>query len=285
MWLPGAGELYRRGCGRTAAARQPGCSARAFRCARGTRGEAGGAGRVQPPRFRQWQAGPDRGRGPCGPDRGGDRDAAPAGLGAGARLAGRAGGGLAVDADRLCARNWRRGSISPTRAMCRSRLPAAFWQCAGRVAAGDGRGRWLALRPGSGSGKGFAWRSSARRMPGNPRLLNAIAKRDVAIVTEEAGTTRDVLEVPLDLGGYPVLLFDTAGLREAEFAGRARRREAGAGGGRAGGPCAVAAGLHGARSLPPPGFGGTAGVARSDKGRSRARAGARRNCVISVGHR
>jgi tRNA modification GTPase len=37
----------------------------------------------------------------------------------------------------------------------------------------------------------------------------------VAIVTEEPGTTRDVLEVPLDLNGYPVVLFDTAGLREA----------------------------------------------------------------------
>jgi len=38
----------------------------------------------------------------------------------------------------------------------------------------------------------------------------------VAIVTEEAGTTRDVLEVPLDLDGYPVVLFDTAGLRETD---------------------------------------------------------------------
>ncbi|WP_371326937.1 tRNA uridine-5-carboxymethylaminomethyl(34) synthesis GTPase MnmE [Stappia sp. ES.058] len=51
---------------------------------------------------------------------------------------------------------------------------------------------------------------------GKSSLLNAIAQRDVAIVTEEAGTTRDVIEVHLDLAGYPVTLIDTAGIREAE---------------------------------------------------------------------
>jgi tRNA modification GTPase len=51
---------------------------------------------------------------------------------------------------------------------------------------------------------------------GKSSLLNVLAKRDVAIVSEEAGTTRDVLEVHLDLGGLPVILTDTAGLREAE---------------------------------------------------------------------
>ncbi|WP_029060699.1 tRNA uridine-5-carboxymethylaminomethyl(34) synthesis GTPase MnmE [Labrenzia sp. DG1229] len=50
---------------------------------------------------------------------------------------------------------------------------------------------------------------------GKSSLLNAIAGRDVAIVTEEAGTTRDVIEVHLDLGGYPLTLVDTAGLRES----------------------------------------------------------------------
>jgi tRNA modification GTPase len=49
---------------------------------------------------------------------------------------------------------------------------------------------------------------------GKSTLLNALARRDVAIVTPEPGTTRDLIEVRLDLGGYPVTLVDTAGLRE-----------------------------------------------------------------------
>ncbi|MFN4353918.1 tRNA uridine-5-carboxymethylaminomethyl(34) synthesis GTPase MnmE [Parvibaculum sp.] len=50
---------------------------------------------------------------------------------------------------------------------------------------------------------------------GKSSLLNRLAKRDAAIVSGEAGTTRDVLEVRLDIGGVPVTLADTAGLREA----------------------------------------------------------------------
>ncbi|UEM03584.1 tRNA uridine-5-carboxymethylaminomethyl(34) synthesis GTPase MnmE [Skermanella rosea] len=50
---------------------------------------------------------------------------------------------------------------------------------------------------------------------GKSSLLNALARREAAIVSERAGTTRDVVEVHLDLGGYPVVLADTAGLREA----------------------------------------------------------------------
>lgn len=50
---------------------------------------------------------------------------------------------------------------------------------------------------------------------GKSSLLNALAQRDAAIVSATAGTTRDVIEVRLDLGGFPVLAADTAGLREA----------------------------------------------------------------------
>jgi len=49
---------------------------------------------------------------------------------------------------------------------------------------------------------------------GKSSLLNALAAREVAIVTEEAGTTRDLIEVSLDLDGIKVLVTDTAGLRE-----------------------------------------------------------------------
>jgi len=50
---------------------------------------------------------------------------------------------------------------------------------------------------------------------GKSSLLNLLARREAAIVSATAGTTRDVIEVHLDLGGYPVVLADTAGLRES----------------------------------------------------------------------
>ncbi len=51
---------------------------------------------------------------------------------------------------------------------------------------------------------------------GKSSLLNALAGSDVAIVSDEPGTTRDLIEVKLDLDGLPVLITDTAGLRETE---------------------------------------------------------------------
>lgn len=51
---------------------------------------------------------------------------------------------------------------------------------------------------------------------GKSSMLNALAGRQAAIVSPHAGTTRDVLEVSLELGGYKVIVSDTAGLRETE---------------------------------------------------------------------
>ena len=51
---------------------------------------------------------------------------------------------------------------------------------------------------------------------GKSTLLNALAGRDAAITSEFAGTTRDVIEVRMDLGGLPVTVLDTAGLRETQ---------------------------------------------------------------------
>lgn len=67
---------------------------------------------------------------------------------------------------------------------------------------------------------------------GKSSILNALAGREAAIVTDRPGTTRDVMEVRLELNGYPLLIADTAGLREsddvAELEGMRRARAAAA---------------------------------------------------------
>ena len=50
---------------------------------------------------------------------------------------------------------------------------------------------------------------------GKSTLLNHLAQRDIAITSEHAGTTRDIIEAHLDIAGYPVIIADTAGLRES----------------------------------------------------------------------
>jgi len=67
---------------------------------------------------------------------------------------------------------------------------------------------------------------------GKSSLLNVLARRQAAIVSEKPGTTRDIVEVRLDLDGYPVIMSDTAGIREtdeeieSEGVRRARERAA-----------------------------------------------------------
>ena len=51
---------------------------------------------------------------------------------------------------------------------------------------------------------------------GKSSLLNLLSKREAAIVSEEEGTTRDIIEIYLNIDGYPVILADTAGIREAK---------------------------------------------------------------------
>src|SRR3954466_15029294 len=51
---------------------------------------------------------------------------------------------------------------------------------------------------------------------GKSTLINQLARREVAIVSPHAGTTRDIIEVQLDLDGYPVTVIDTAGIRESD---------------------------------------------------------------------
>lgn len=74
----------------------------------------------------------------------------------------------------------------------------------------------LADRRGEMVREGVAIAIAGRPNAGKSSLLNALAAREVAIVSDEPGTTRDVLEVALDLSGHKAVLVDTAGLREAE---------------------------------------------------------------------
>ncbi len=63
---------------------------------------------------------------------------------------------------------------------------------------------------------GFKVALAGRPNAGKSSLMNALVQRDVAIVTDVAGTTRDIIRCELDLDGYKVHLFDTAGLRDTD---------------------------------------------------------------------
>ncbi len=79
-------------------------------------------------------------------------------------------------------------------------------------------GQALSNRSGERLREGFTVVLAGSPNAGKSTLLNALARRDVAIVSPVAGTTRDMIEVHCDLGGLPVVIVDTAGLRESRDA-------------------------------------------------------------------
>ncbi len=116
-------------------------------------------------------------------------------------------------------------------------LPAGLWDEVRAAAAALGAeiGAHLADdRRGERLREGLAVAILGPPNAGKSSLMNLLARREVAITAATAGTTRDVIEVALDLAGYPVTLADTAGLRpaadtvEAEGVARARARAASA---------------------------------------------------------
>ena len=84
-----------------------------------------------------------------------------------------------------------------------------------REVLGEMRSRLADGRRGEITREGFHLTVIGPPNAGKSSLMNALARRDVAIVAETPGTTRDVVEARLDLGGYLVIAADTAGLREA----------------------------------------------------------------------
>ena len=76
----------------------------------------------------------------------------------------------------------------------------------GAILAAEGHGRRIR--------EGFSVVITGRPNAGKSSLLNALAKRDVAIVSDQPGTTRDIIESPVSLGGWPVVYVDSAGIQE-----------------------------------------------------------------------
>lgn len=126
------------------------------------------------------------------------------------------------------ARAWMEAEIDFSEEEQFGELSAPAWALVEETA--EEIGRELARRDGEIVRDGAEIVITGRPNSGKSTLLNALARREVAIVSPTAGTTRDLIEVRLDLGGIPVTLVDTAGLREtrgaveAEGVRRARHR-------------------------------------------------------------
>ena len=204
IWFGGAAHRDRRGHGRIPPARRPGHrQSRARRARPPARLPPRRAGRVRPPRLRQRQARPRPGRRSRRPRRRRDRSAAAPG--AGGRCAGR------------CRSSTRAGAADLIRASALVEAAIDFSD-EGDVASDAfevARGIVAELQAAIGAHLDDGHRGEILRdgfrvvLAGPPNagkssLLNALARRDAAIVSEEAGTTRDVIEVRLDLEGLPV---------------------------------------------------------------------------------
>ena len=86
---------------------------------------------------------------------------------------------------------------------------------AGCTGLADELGRWLEQPRAEPLKQGVRVVVAGPPNAGKSSLINAIAEEDRAIVTHVPGTTRDAIEVPMSLDGIPILMTDTAGLRES----------------------------------------------------------------------
>ena len=146
-----------------------------------------------------------------------------------------AGGALSRDAEAI------RASLAEAMALVEAQIDFSDVEDAdalsldqARVIAATAATRTLAALAGAEAGRrlreGFTVVIAGPPNVGKSTLMNALARRDVSIVSPIPGTTRDLVEATLDLRGFPVTLVDTAGLRESddpierEGVARARRR-------------------------------------------------------------